>query len=399
MTDPTKEKKEKARLLAGELGEYKRGNLAEVEHREATVAAGITDDETRDLLTFAEQAWNRRKEPDEPEFAETTWAHDRLQQARNTEITDAVEQQNISKMSHQVGWPSYEPDVSGLHTATQLENWLCTSERCKLIYLAALMGRGKTDLSLSFYQLIHRFYQRARDALREVEGGDPSQVPTPEFAANFRVDTPDGAPFVHNINNFDRLVDWGRRGSSADVRWYIFDEASTELTAQSGANAQDVAETMGPFVKKMRKMGVNMIVIGHDAGDVHVAIRSLADYVDKIGLKSASFYSGVNNREGVGHLFDVSGIPPTDWGFDTDDLAEWSWGSALDDTDEQPVGMTDSEVKQEIARRGYRLYEQTGLSQSEVAAALDTADDGGIRVTQADISRAGKSLEPVESAT
>jgi len=37
-----------------------------------------------------------------------------------------------------------------------------SSEQCKLIYLAALMGRGKTDFSLLLLEIIHDHFRRVR---------------------------------------------------------------------------------------------------------------------------------------------------------------------------------------------------------------------------------------------
>jgi hypothetical protein len=236
-----------------------------------------------------------------------------------------------------------------MHTTGKLEDWLCSDEQTRLIYLAALMGRGKTDLSISFLQVVWYYWRRLRQAATNHDA--LGEIAEPQFAANFDVETPDGVPDVETIQCFDDLVDedheggrqmWGEGegwvppdGGSDEVRWVIFDEASSELTAQSGANAQDVAEVMAPFIKKMRKVGINMIVIGHDKGDVHPAIRSIADFVDKTSLKTCSVYEGIKNREPQGHRFDLDKIPQCTWEFDTDDTADWDWGTALNPTDSE----------------------------------------------------------------
>lgn len=365
-----------------ELREYARGRL-DVEHHDVHPIAGlIDDDDVREALMFMAENYSPTRADLEAgmprSFWETALARKAIRKHATSVATSAVADGNLTQVSYVTGLPSYESDVSGLHAINQLADWLVHSEQTKLIYLAALMGRGKTDLSLTFLEVVDDHYRRLR---RSVED---AQI-VPEFAANFHVEAPDVD--VAHIDNYDDLVEWGERGSSAEERWFVFDEASTELTAQSGANAQNVAETMAPFVKKMRKMGINMIVIGHDKGDVHVAIRSLADFVDKTGLKSASFYAGIKQREPTGHLFDVNGIPPTSWTFDTDDTADWDW--CLEDGEgEVASGISEDEMRAFRDERMARLYALTDVSQKQIATAFD--------VSQKTVSRAVNSIEVVD---
>jgi len=345
------------------LRELARGAL-DVEDREIDRVAGLVDDPTvRDILVFARQAYNRRSGFEDPDFTETQFYRDRVERYATHSADRAVRRGNLSLSQYLVGAPEHKPDVSGLHTIRKLEIWLTESERAKLVYLAALMGRGKTDFSLTMLQIINHYYRRIRESTAVSE-----DVPVPRFAANFGVETPPGSPTVKTIKNFDDLLVWSSDTGSDDVLWFVFDEASSELTAQSGANAQDVAEVFAPFVKKMRKRGVNLIVIGHDKGDVHPAIRTLADYVGKSGTKSASFYAGVKRREPTGHLFDIVGIPPTDWTFDTDDIASWSWGSALDEVGDGQNPLSEEELKRLLAVRAYRFWDSIeSLTQPDAA--------------------------------
>ena len=361
-----------------ELRQYAIGNL-DVDHRDVHPIAGLIDDPVlRQVLMFMAESYDRREiaeiagdgvDPlDLPaSFWETDLARRAIRQEATETATQAIRDGNISQVSYITGLPSYESDISGLHAINRLADWLVHSEQCKLVYLAALMGRGKTDLSLTLMEIVADHYDRL-DRAADLD----ASIPTPEFASNFEVEASDDVEIL-TISDYDDLIAWAEGGSSDEVRWFIFDEASTELTAQSGSQAQLVAETLGPFVKKMRKLGVNMIVIGHDRGDVHVAIRSLADFVDKTGLKTASFYSGIKKREPTGHLFDVSGIPPTSWDFDTDDQASWSWGSAIADDEPAIEGMSDEEFRAERDLRIARLYELTETTYEDLGTAFDVS--------------------------
>lgn len=360
-----------------EAREYARGVL-DVEHHDAHPIAGLVDDpDVRSMLAFMAEVYEPVEEMPR-NFWDTDYAQEVLRQQGTEAIQTGVENGNSARLSYITGMPNYESDVSGLHAINQLADWLIHSEQCKLIYLAALMGRGKTDLSLTFCEIIQDHYDRVRRSTDD-------ETTIPEFAANFHVN-PTGDTEMRHIDNYDDLLEWGEQGSSEDVRWFIFDEASTELTAQSGGNAQDVAREFAPFVKKMRKNGINMIVIGHDRQDVHPAIRSIADFVDKTGLKTASFYAGIKQREPTGHLFDVEGIPPTSWEFDTNDTAEWSWGDEIEADD--PDEITDDDLRDERDERIARLYSLTDLSQRDLATAFN--------VSQATVSAAVKRFEVVE---
>lgn len=357
-----------------EFREYARGEL-DVEHHDVHPIAGLVGDERkRHALEFFATAYD----PDEEEvenglprdFWETAFAERAKQKYATDTATRAVRDGNITQTAYMTGLPSYKSDVSGLHAINQLADWLVHSEQCKLVYLAALMGRGKTDLSLTMMEVVHDHFRRVERSV-----GDEISIPTPEFASNFHVEGA-GEAEVKEIHRESTLLEWAEEGDSDDERWFIFDEASTELTAQSGANAQNVAENFAPFVKKMRKKGINMIVIGHDKGDVHPAIRSLADFVDKGGLKTASFYAGIKNREPAGHLFDLEGIPPTAWSFDTDDVASWEWdvdGEGDEEPDYDPL--KDDEFLEWRNQRIARLYDVTDLSYRDLGNALGVGKD------------------------
>lgn len=361
-----------------ELREYSRGTL-DVGHRHIHPHAGLVEDEeVAEVLSFMAEEFDRRQafgedaDEDAPrDFWETDFAEKALRKYGTAKATQAIQDGNLTQAAYLSGLPSYESDVSGMHAINQLAHWLVNDEQCKLIYIAALMGRGKTDMSLLFYQVIHDHYRRVRETLKQEGMNDAlGEFQIPEFAANFAVSTPEVLDVeVRHIDRYDDLVAWGGQGDSDDERWFIFDEASTELTAQSGANAQDVAERFAPFVKKMRKMGINMIVIGHDKGDVHPAIRALADFVAKGSLTKAQFWEGVKKREPVGHLFDVNGIPPTSWSYDTNDTADWDWCDETEESLEQ--GISHEEFREWRDTRIARIYETCDIGQEDLADAIE----------------------------
>jgi hypothetical protein len=152
---------------------------------------------------------------------------------------------------------------------------------------------------------------------------------------------------------------------------------------------------MVPFVKKMQKKGINMIVIGHDKGDVHVAIRSMADFVHKSSLKKASFFEGIKQRQPIGHILSVSGLPDSSWNFDTDDMASWEWGDreAQDDLREDLGDYTEEDVREIRNRRLVRLYWGTDLSQRDLSDyfGIDQSTVSGI-ISEWEVEQEGDQL-------
>ena len=373
-----------------EFREYALDNL-EVDHSDVHPIAGLgIPPEIRRVLMFMADNYSPPRYEDgrvvegyPRDFWETDLAQRAVRKHATDTATTAVREDNVSQLATMVGQPSHDSDISGLHEIADLEDWLVQNEDCMLIYIASLMGRGKTDFASLIFELIDHHYQRLRDSI-----DDYSTVP--EFAANFALDPASGSDAeVDLVNDYPTLrSEWFQdEGSSADdVRWFIFDEASSELTAQNAANAQKVVERMGSLVKKMRKHGVNLIVIGHDRQDVHPAIRSMCKYIDKTSKKQAKIYEGIQQREPYNLQLEIGGIPETSWSYDTNDSAVWSWGDGIEDDD---VGMDPEEVseyvKDQMILQATRAYlDHDSLTQSD-AADLFSSDD--ISISPSTISR------------
>lgn len=381
-----------------ELREYALGKL-DVDHQDVSPITGLVgDDQIREFLVFAEQIYDPTAHPQLPSnFWETELAKRAVAQEATETASQAIKQGDNAVAAYLAGIPNYSRDMSGADAQDALEDWLCHEDAAKVVYLAALMGRGKTSFAVRTMQVVHRHYARARKIAEETSGLDPSNVPDPEFATNFRVDVPDAVNW-RLIDNYDDLVEWTEAGSSSDVRWFWFDEASSELTAQDGANAQRVVRLMGSLVKKMRKNGVNMGVIGHDKGDVHILFRSMADFVHKPELKRVVVYEGISNREPVGEKFSLRSVPDATWEFDTEDTAEWAWES--DSEPETPDGFVPEEdllaAEHRIIARAYYREDDKGYRKigDLVGCGKDKVADAVSRFEPADVG-----LEEPDSPT
>ena len=345
-----------------ELREYVLGNL-DVEHQDASPAALVEDPEVREVLIFMDQVYEPKG--DMPaDFWDTRFAREALRKHVDKKAARALASGNEKKAGAITGLVNYEPDMSGLRTVDQVEEWLIQENQVKTVYLSGTQGAGKTDFSLLLCEIVARHFERASRVT-----GAGSSVPEPEFATNFTVDVPEGVDY-RKINEYGTLVDW-LDGSSDDEKWFVFDEASTELTAQTGKNSQKVVEYMAELYKKGRKAGLSgLIVVGHDGRDVAPLFRELADYAHKRDTKEASVYASVREREGAGHMFDLSGIPQTTWDYDTDDTADWSWegGTEPEGVDEE----TRREWRDEHIRSVWEVAPED-MTKASLASAFDVS--------------------------
>lgn len=366
MTDPQDLARDPARSLSSELREYARGRL-DVDHHDLDPAAGLVeDDQVRDLLIFARQAWDKRGL--EGEIDQTAWYSDRLERQASAVATEAVKIGNAPLLDYMSGRPDYQPDVRGLHAIHRLETWLVYSEAAKMIYLAGHMGSGKTDFAHLCAEVVdHRC--EVDDDLQAAE--IRTNIPTSDY---------------QSMTSYPDFREWLERGSSDENRWFIFDEASSALTGYSH-DREAVEKLMSHLVKLARKNGVNMVIIGHTGMDLHADLRRLCDYVEKPSKKTVRVYATVNRGEGQGHLFDLDRLPPSKVDFDTEDEAPWSWGDALDAEDDR---LDPEDVKRLVAKRAASLYESTDLTQEETVDLVNSADSDGVTITRNHLRAARK---------
>jgi hypothetical protein len=358
-----------------ELREYIAGNL-DVEHEHVSPAALIEDKKTRQAAIFMEQAYEPPKNPDgsivdgfppADKFWETEFAKRILRTHVSDKAARILREGDKDGAASITGLVNHEPDISGMAAVNRLADWLIRPNQVLTLYLAGNQGAGKTDFSLTMLEVVDRYYDRAAS----LEDVNPDNVPEPDFAANFSVEAA-GDTECDLINTYGGLVEWLDGGNSDQEKWFVFDEASTELTAQSSSNAQKVVEKMNELTKKARKKGLaGWIVVGHDGKDCAPLFRKLADYVHKTDTKKAEFYASVDDREGQGHLFDLTGIPKCTWSYDTDDEATWHWSDG--DQATGGGGYTDDELRDLRDERMARLYEQVDITQDELADAFDVS--------------------------
>lgn len=351
----------KAQAIAAELREYGLGNL-DVEHDDLSRIVGlIPDEEVRDMLLFQ----NRVYEPvdDMPRnFWETDYAEEIIEKQATHMATRAVQNNNISEMEFLTGLVGYESDVSGMKALLSLQQ-LIRDAPVFIAYIFAAMGFGKTDFSLLICEVFEAVYDKVK------------------FGAN--IESWDEADA--HIESFTELEEWFRGNKEDDYdRVFVLDEASQNLTGKGGDIKNQ--EALAKMLRLTRKYDGHLIIIGHDGKDVGPAVRTLATtIVEKKSQKEAVFWRDVQDRQGRGEIMSLSGIPPTDMEYDTEEETDWEMDIGEDEdvwTEEDVDDLLYEEDRKKMALLDLHADD---LQQKEIAEWFD--------VTSKTVRRARKQYE------
>ncbi|MFC6716263.1 hypothetical protein ACFQGT_07840 [Natrialbaceae archaeon GCM10025810] len=284
--------------------------------------------------------------------------HRHIQLIEGTRVArEAMENGDMATIKHLTGDTNQRADISGINAIGNVDD-LVTGP-ASIIYIYAEPGSGKTDFACLLGQRWAHFQpERARVAsnIRSLEETTPWE---------------DGAGRLRDgwISNYGALDEWikvdGEPTENEQVpKLFIFDEASSHA-AGGGAQGYETRQKMGPLVYKIRKYGGSLIIIGHDGGDVHPMVREQAKVVHKEGLKEATIYDSIRNRKPQGKIASISGIPPTDWRFDTLEATAWSWHDLRQEDGEDPPD--EQEVVEKTALYTTIRAKEAGLSNRQVA--------------------------------
>lgn len=378
------EKREKW-MAAAEAREAIRGNKPE--RIEAYSHAGMVGDGTvRQLLSKLKEHYDPHRaaeihglEPEEmPATVEQADLFDRLVRTEGTEtLTRGIHQGDVQMQSFAVGDPSSRSDISGIKAISRLEE--IVGRKAPILYIFGEPGSGKTN----FAMLLSQLWKRSID---EDEAEIGSNIATWEEADEW-------------LPRYGALTDWlgeqtetmesGGITQTEDAvpRLFVFDEASSHASGR-GKSGAEAGEKLGPLVYKIRKARCGIIIIGHDGRDVHPAVRELSTVVRRYRgkLKEATVYESIKNREGVGQIASLNGIPETDCTYDDKEATSWSWAEApeQDQIEQQALEMAEEMAEEMVDEEKRRLaaqldhYEPLDLDQSKIGQALGGLSQGWV---------------------
>jgi hypothetical protein len=143
---------------------------------------------------------------------------------------------------------------------------------------------------------------------------------------------------------------------------FIGDEFSSAASGR-GKQGYETAQKMGPLVYKIRKYGGALIYIAHGPKSIHPLLWRVGTIVKKTSQKKAVVADRIEDTRLEDVQFEIEGIPPTDWRFDTSEASPWSWRQRED---------PDETVDEAVIRREVAIYtaihcKEQGLSTRETA--------------------------------
>jgi hypothetical protein len=339
------------KAIAAELREYALGNL-DVDHEDMHPIAGlIPDDDVRDMLMFMHDTYTGPGS-----FWETEYAREIIQRHATDIATNAIQNGDMDQMQFFSGLVGYQQDVSGMQALMDLQR-LIEETPVFVSYIFGLMGSGKTDFAFLLLEVFASVY--GEDSVHMVANVSSNDID-------------------ETVTHYSRVVDMleARRermqaGEDPDPIVIIIDEAA-QIFSGSGAD-QHRAKQLAKLLKLARKSNANILMIGQDGKDIGPSLRSLCTvFVEKKNQKTAAFYYDVKNREGVGEIMTLSGVPATSYNsYSTYDEGDF----VFDDEDGEEDGFTQAEVDRLL--KEYRndkikqLIYDTELSTDHIAEVWD----------------------------
>jgi hypothetical protein len=368
-------------MASAEVREWSRGNKPAAPREVHPHVGMVGDNLVRRLLDVLAEHYDPAEAAEAagvavehmPARVEDTRLYQTLLRRAGTEtVTRAVHQGETQTQSFAVGDPAARSDISGLGAIRRLTDMLTTS--APIIYIFGPPGAGKSNFGLLAAQLWNR------------------EHPDGELASNIRTwqEADEWLPSYGSLREWldeqTRELDEGgiTRRDDANPRLFVFDEASSHASGR-GSQGYEAGQKLGPLVYQIRKSACGLIIVGHDGKDVHPAVRTLATVVEKQRgeKKKASIYEDVVNRQGVGHIIDLDGIPETDFSYDDGEATSWSWDEAGGDEPADKVLAEAEEMAEEmhsefVRRLAYSLdtAEWVDLRQTEIGEALGQAQRG-----------------------
>lgn len=325
---------------SAELRSFIEGNLAGDNTDVYPHTGLVSDTDIQDLMNFMESSYMGEHSEMPYHFKNTKMGKMLRKASATNTATKAVQEGNISQMKFISGKQSYTNDVSGIHTLINLRDKL--GQDAYIQYLFGHMGNGKTDFAILQAELAHIEHNA-------------------DIGTNIK-SLAEEREHITYIPRYGNLLQWLADGTTVgsideiaqldiDVsqKLFIFDEASSHASGYSD-DAYETQKKLGTLVKKIRKVGGNLIIIGHTGKDVHPDIRRITnDCVSKSGLKTAEYYHAVNEEgNGKGHKETISGIPQTNWNeYDTNEITNWDWSEVPED---EEMDVIEEKEQQEISK-------------------------------------------------
>jgi len=325
---------------------------------DAHPAAGIVQDpDVNRYLSVLQQHYDPADADDPSGLPGTAQGLEEVQRIRSVAASErareAMQDGDMEMAKHLTGDQNERADISGIKAITKVDQLLTSP--APVIVILGEMGAGKTD----FAGLLG---QRARHLLgvEKVASNVGSLKETDPWVDE------DGEAHTGYVADHSTMMDWVTQDgdpleNEQSQKLFLGDEWSS-VGDGSGKSGYLMRKKLGPLVYKIRKYNGILIYIAHDESSIHPLMWRLGVIVKKLDKKTAVVADKIKGAELRSKRFEIEGIPPTDWRYDTKDTSEWSWTEADGDENPEP-----GSVAYDVAMWTVRECKQDGLSHRATA--------------------------------
>jgi hypothetical protein len=325
---------------------------------DAHAAAGIVQDElVNRYLAVQSHHYDPTAAADPSAMPGTVDGLEEVQHIRTVAASErareAMQNGDMEMAKHLTGDQNERADISGIQAISDVDE-LITSPAPVIVILGE-MGAGKTDFACLLAQ-------RAQHLLgvEQVASNVASLKETTAWTDR------DDEPHTGYVADHDTMMEWVKQDGSPreyeqSQKLFLGDEWSS-VGDGSGKSGYLMRKKLGPLVYKIRKYNGMLIYVAHDESSIHPLMWRLGVIVKKLDKKTAVVADRIKGGDLQDKQFEFSGIPPTDWRYDTLDESEWSWTTGEDGDDLEP-----DEVAYDVAVWTVKECKQDGMTHRETA--------------------------------
>lgn len=248
-------------------------------------------------------------------FEETQYYADLMAMHSTEGFTQRLAEGDAAGVRHYVGSQEESPDISGIKAIGKVDSLI--NGPAPVVVVLGEMGNGKTD----FAGLLGQRWK----AIQEGETLIGTNIRSMEQKTDW-------------LRNYPELIEWVQQdGDPLENRQrpklFIGDEFSSSASGR-GKQGYETAMKMAPLIFKIRKYGGALIYIAHGEKSIHPMLWRVGKIVKKTSLKKAMVADSIRSDKLADIQFEIEGIPPTDWTFNTKEASDWSWTRGTDETGE-----------------------------------------------------------------
>lgn len=294
----------------------------------------VRDPRVSRFLSIVEENYDARRAEQPGEMPGQARDLDEIQEIRAISATETgrkgLENGDMPSLKHLTGDQNQQADISGIRAIQKIDKII--ESPAPVIVVLGEMGSGKTD----FANLLG---QRATHLLgvKQIASNVPTLRETTEWEDRGG-NTRDGF-----VPDYPTLQEWVKQDGEPmgddeqRSKLFIGDEFSS-VGSGVGKSGYQVRTKMGPLVFKIRKFGGMLIYIAHDASSIHPLLWRVGKIIKKESKKEAVIADRISNGEIKDVEGRIEGIPQTDWRYDTQDPAVWSWNGETSESETPEPG-------------------------------------------------------------